>query len=335
MAKKTQSKELGFGSMTSEKGQRFINPDGTANVSRLGDGRLSASDILHNLTVMPWPKFFLVIFINYIVANLFFATLYYFSGVEHLGMQPSGSPFKDFLEAFFFSTQAFTTIGFGRVNPQGTISNILASIEGLTGLLSFALASGLMYGRFSRPRAHLIHSKNIIVAPYKENMRALMFRVASKRQHSLLKENQISVSLGLNLMENGELKRRFYILDLELSKINFLTMSWTVVHPIVTGSPLFGLSEQEIMHSRMEVIILFRAIEETNSQTVFEKFSYFVDELVWGAKFLPVFGTNEEGQVVMNLDLLSSINPSPLPSELKEGEYLIDEVTDSTSQAST
>lgn len=313
MAKKPTSRELGFGSFGSQRGQRIMNRDGSANVRRIGGPAFSISDNFHRLTTMPWSKFFLLVFAGYMVANLLFAFAYFVSGAEHLGIQPSGNAFHDFLECFFFSTQCFTTIGFGRVNPQGMSSNLLASLEGLIGLLSLAMATGLLYGRFSRPRAHLLHSDNLLIAPYRDNQHAAMFRIASTRKHSLLIENSVSLSVGFNEMENGSIKRRFFILNLEIDKINFLASSWTLVHPINEESPLWGMSWKDIETSRMEFMVLFKAMEETTSQTVLERFSYFVDDIVWAAKFQPMIGTTDGGQPALNLNFLNKWEASPLP----------------------
>lgn len=204
----------------------------------------------------------------------------------------------------FFSTQCLTTIGFGRVNPTGIVTNILASLEGLIGLMSFAIASGLMYGRFSRPRSQLIYSKNILYSPFQNDSHAYMFRIASTRKRSLLVENVVSVSLGINQEENGIIKRRFFNLDLQIDKISFLYLSWTIVHPVNEKSPLFGLTYDDLIRNRAEFIVLFKAIEETTSQTVLKRFSYFVDELVWNAIFTPVIGTSSDGQAVLDINRL-------------------------------
>lgn len=315
MSKKLKSSELGFGTLASERSQRFMNPDGSANVHRIGGPRLQSSDIFHTLTTMKFSRFLLVVMSVYVGANLIFASLYLMCGIENLGIKPTGYWLSDYLEAFFFSTQCFTTIGFGRVNPQDVATNIIASAEGLAGLLSFALATGLLYGRFSRPKAHLIHSENLLIAPYLQTKRAAMFRIASTRKHSLLIDNSVSVSLGMNSFENGQLKRRFYILDLEINKINFLNLSWTIVHPITESSPLWGKSMEDLEKARTEFIVLFKAIEETNSQTVIERFSYFIDEIIWGAKFISAIGTSSKGKSFLDLDKISMWEKHELPPE--------------------
>lgn len=313
MAKKAQFSELGFGTLAAKNGQRFMNSDGSANVIRKGGPWLSASDVFHKLTTMKSSKFLLVVFVFYILANGIFASLYLLCGIESIGATKSGNLATDFLEAFFFSTQCYTTIGFGRMNPISFWANVVASIEGLVGLLSIAIATGLIYGRFSRPRAHLLHSNNLIIAPYLKTKRAVMFRIASTRKHSILIENSVSVSLGINLEESGEIKRRFFVLNLEIPKINFLNLSWTLVHPITEESPLWGLNHDDLIKGRAEFIILFKAMEETTSQTVIERFSYFGEEIVWGAKFISAIGTTSTGQSMLDINQIHGYELVDLP----------------------
>lgn len=312
MAKKIVSKELGFGTNTWENSQRFMNKDGSANVKRIGISGISASDLFHKLTTMKWGRFMLIVFSGYFIANILFAFLYYWTGIENLGLNPTGNFLHDYFEAFFFSTQCFTTVGFGRVNPTSTLTNIIASIESFSGLMAAALGTGLLYGRFSRPRAEIIKSDSILYSPYQNGVNAIMFRIASVRKFSTLVENQISVSIGFNQQEGDTLRRKFFNLALELDKINFLTTSWTIVHPITEDSPIYGMSHEQLLKSRAEFIVLFKGYEETNSQAVYEKFSYFIDELVWGAKFSKIIAPDDEGISTLHIGRISDFEEATL-----------------------
>lgn len=280
-----------------------MNKDGSANVIRIKETEISINELFHTLVFAPWHYFFLVVLLYFIFANFIFASIYWIIGINQLGLTPQNN-FNDWLEAFFFSTQCFTTVGFGRVNPTGTAANIVSSIESLTGLLTFSLATGVIYARFSRPRAQLINSHNLLIAPYKD-ITAVMFRFASKREKSLLLENSVSVNLGMNQMLNGQLKRQFYQLALELDKINYFITSWTVVHPIDENSPLYGLTAEDLMEKRAEFIVLFKATDETTSQAVFDRFTYFGDEIVFNARFKSIIGTSSAGQPVVDLSKIS------------------------------
>lgn len=335
MAKRIKAHEIGFGTLASDQQQRLIKSNGESNVHRIGTRFLSLSDIFHRLTTMSWLSFFSIIFSVYFVNNVLFALFYLVDGVQNIGATP-GSALSNFLNAFFFSVQTYTTIGFGRLNPLSNFSSAVASIEGLVGLLSLAIVSGLLYGRFSRPRAHLVRSKHLLIAPYLNQGTAAMFRLASTRRYSLLLENTVSVSLGINLNENGITKRRFFLLNLELDKINFLNLSWTIVHPINDESPLWGRSFEDLKVGRAEFIILFKAMEETTSQVVIERISYFIDDIVWGAKFLPCIGSTNEGKPVLDLSKIGSFEAAALPIAIQnQAPSILDTDADTQPKAST
>jgi len=295
-----EDRELGFGSGTSENQQRVMNADGSSNIRRLGLVRSDLSHFFHQLLTMSWGSFLLVILFVYLLVNCLFAFGYLLIGIEQLGFPASGGFLQDYRESFFFSTQTFTTVGYGRVNPSGIAANVLASVESLTGVLSFALATGLLYGRFSRPSASIAYSNKVLIAPYRNEGKGLMFRLANKRMSQLI-ENEIQVILAINVDEQGTMVRRFRNLQLELNRISILSMMWTVVHPIDERSPLFGLNAEDLALARTELIVLFKATDETYMQQVFNRRSYFFDDFVWNAKFIPAFTTGADGRISVDI----------------------------------
>ena len=170
----------GFGVNANNYGGRFINKDGTFNLKKTGVPFWDRYSVYHNLLRMSGWKFILSIFAFYLCINLFYTLIYFAVGVKGLSGFVHGGTLSHFSEIFFFSTETFTTVGYGRVNPVGVGVNAVAAIESLSGLLSFAIVTGLIYGRFARPRAYLAFSDHAIIAPYKDKT-ALMFRVASYR----------------------------------------------------------------------------------------------------------------------------------------------------------
>jgi inward rectifier potassium channel len=293
-------KETGFGNKVTEPNQRLMNKDGSSNVKKKGLSVFESLSFYHELITMPWWKFNLVVLAAYLGANCLFASLYYFLDIGHLNGMIAHSSLDEFLEAFFFSTQTISTVGFGRLNPSGTLMSSIAAIESMVGLLGFALATGLLYGRFSRPIIKLLFSENIIVAPYK-NQSALMFRVANKRRNQLVEVEAVLIMSRIE-KEDGKDIRKFNTLNLELDRISILSMTWTIVHPIDETSPLYAMKPGDFEKNKIEWIVMMKAFEETFSQTVHARTSYKHSELVHGAKFTTITNAGPEGSVIVQLD---------------------------------
>lgn len=286
-------RELGFGTrLNTEKGQRLMNPDGTFNIERECTS-LNANLYFH-LMRMGWAQFFLLILAFFFTVNLIFALLYCMTGVENLAGMESSDWLHNFLEASFFSTQTLTTVGYGRVAPMGLVANIVASTESLIGLLSFALVSGLLYGRFSQPISRVKFSSKALISPFKDGQ-ALMFRMVNGGKSELI-EVEVQCSVALNQTdETGNISRRFYQLDLQINKVAFFSVSWTIVHPILETSPIASFTQKDLEDANAEFFVLVKGIDESNEQTVHARRSYVSEEIEWGAKFSPIVSRNKKG----------------------------------------
>ena len=294
--KQDEFREIGFGSKIVGT-LRLMNKDGSSNVNRAGGNVYSVSRFYHTLITMSWGKFFLFVLCAYLVLNLFFAILYFIVDPDHITGMVYNSTYEKFLEIFFFSSQSLTTVGYGRLNPVGAIDSSIAAIESLVGLLSFAIATGILYARFSRPVANILFSHNALIAPYK-GATGLMLRLANKNKSELLDPEATVV---MAYIENDESARKFANLKLELTKVTLLTMSWTIVHPIDQESPVYGWTEEDFKNKKAEFLVMIRVYEETFSQTVQSRTSYLSDEIIYGAKFQPIVKPMEDGSVTVEL----------------------------------
>lgn len=286
-----EQQELGFGRNATISG-RMMNPDGSFNVERQ---RITLWDnTYYYLISMPGWKFFLIVLASFVVMNTLFASIYLALGIQHLNGVPPGSFGHNFMWAYFFSSQTLTTVGYGHVSPGNLITNIVASFESFLGLLTFALISGLLYGRFSRPKARIVFSEQMLVAPYRDGF-GLMFRMGNARKSELI-ETEAQLILMVNQRdEAGEISRRFYALTLEIKKVSFFSLSWTIVHPLDEQSPLAGFSQQDFLDANVEILVLVKGTDETNHQLAHARRSYFGDEIVWNARFRPVIARNRKG----------------------------------------
>ncbi|MCX6351585.1 MAG: ion channel [Bacteroidetes bacterium] len=309
MAKKKEQEfaDLGLGTKAQDKNARFINRDGSFNITREGLGFWESLSIYHTLITMRWSKFIMYVLLFYVVANIIFALLYMGVDMEGLAGHKGESFTEHFWEAFFFSAQTITTVGYGYIHPSGIAANTIAAIESMTGLLGFALATGLLYGKFSRPKASLVYSKNLLIAPYRD-INGLMFRMANARKSQLI---EVEVQVVLSWINDHEKKTRdFKALKLEREKINFFPTSWTIVHPIDEDSPMHGITQAEFDARDAEILIILKAFDDSFSQTVFARSSYKHHEAVWGAKFVPLVkdGVSKSGEIVMEMHRLSEYN---------------------------
>jgi inward rectifier potassium channel len=294
----------GFGSKSSDNSGRYYKKDGSVNIIRKGVPFFDQFSWFHTWLSMSRWKFWLSLIIAYILLNIFFALIYYAIGLEHLTGLERGTHVRNFAEAFFFSAQTFTTVGYGRVSPVGFLASTVATLEAFLGLLGFALASGLFYGRFAKPRPHLYFSGIALLSPYKDG-KALMFRtVPFKNNH--LTDAEVKLTLGIRSFENGEWKNDFFPLKVEFSKINSLVMNWTIVHPINEESPMYGLTLDQLKEAKAEVLVLLKAYDEVFATNVVARTSYTAHEFIENAKFKIMYEPSSNGDAtILNVDRLN------------------------------
>ena len=307
-------RDLGFGAVVSRESQeRLLNRDGSFNVCRTGLRFWSSFSAYHAALTIPWWQFFGATAILYLTVNALFASAYLACGPGALGSESVGMGNHTYLRAFFFSVQTLSTIGYGQVVPIGTPANALVTIEALAGLLGFAIVTGLLFARFSRPTAKLLFSRHALIAPY-QNITALEFRVANARSNELI---EVSAKVLLSRFEDvdGNRTRRYYPLQLERDGVVFLPLTWTVVHPISESSPLFRETPQSLRESRSELLVLLKGFDETFSATVQTRTSFIPDEVLFGYRFANAFvisASANNKKVAVDMRQFDKVEPTQL-----------------------
>src|ERR1035441_9396743 len=129
---------------------RIINPSGEFNVRRRGTTWRDVHPYLFMINAS-FPVFAGLIFGGFVLANVVFALIYVKIGVQHLQGADTSTALSRFLSAFFFSAQTFTTVGYGRISPDGVLISFVASFQALLGLMALAIVTGLLFGRLSAP----------------------------------------------------------------------------------------------------------------------------------------------------------------------------------------
>ena len=284
--------------------RRVIGEDGRFNVHRRGTTWRDFHPYLH-LVNMSWPKFLLSLFIGYVVINSLFAGVYFVIGPDQLAGAQAATAWGTFLNEFFFSSHTLSTVGYGNIAPRGMGANVVATFEALVGVLGFAVATGLLFGRVSRPSARIGFSENMLVAPYQDGT-SLQFRMVNRRSNSLM-ELEAKVMLMTVDVVDGKLQRNYNLLRLERPTVLFLPLSWTVVHPINEDSPIWGKTAEDLERLQAEVLILVKGYDDTFSQTVLARHSYRHDEFVWNKRFAPAFSVDDDGDLVLELKKVGEI----------------------------
>lgn len=310
--KATSEVNTGFGINSSDYGGRFVNKNGQPNVLKKGVGYFEKISWYHILLDMPRWKFLLTILLFYLFINLLFGFIYFLLGIDKLDGIVTHSRLEDFGEEFFFSCQTFTTVGYGRISPIGFLASAISSLEALIGLLTLAVVTGLLYGRFSRPRAYIRFSKNALLSPFHDG-KAIMFRLAPFK-NTTLTDAEVKVTLGLIVEENGKTVNKFYQLPLEYKTVNALNLSWTIVHPINETSPFYNFTEEDFKNAQGEILVFVKAFDDMFSNTVVSRTSYLLDELIIGAKFNPMYHKSpRDNKTILHLNLLNSYTLFDLP----------------------
>lgn len=295
--------------------KRAINPDGRFNVRRTGSTWRDAHPYLYLINAS-WTRFLVIVCITYVVVNTLFAGAYMAIGIDHVKGTDGPTQWARFVNAFFFSAHTLTTVGYGNMWPIGPAANVLAATEALAGLMTFAIATGLLFGRFSRPSARLGFSPKMLVAPYKDGT-SLQFRVVNRRSN-----NVIDVEARLLLMtvqgENGKPQRKFDQLELERRQVLFLPLTWTVVHPITEKSPLFGKTNEDLERLQAEILVTMKAFDESFGQTVNSRFSYRYGDIIWGARFAQAFEVENSGELRLEIDRVGDYTEAPLAAQAAE-----------------
>jgi inward rectifier potassium channel len=301
--------DLGFGRVLSERhNYRLLNRDGSFNVRVTHGSTVSRFFSYHTFLNLSWPRFFLVFATGYVLLNAFFAALYVAAGPTALVGDVHISPFW---RAFFFSVHTFATVGYGSISPATATANVIVTAETLVGLMAFAVVTGLIFARFSRPVADIRYSSCAIIAPY-FGRSAFEFRVVNGRRNQLI-NLEATVMLSRFEGEGANRLRKFHQLKLERPKVALFPLNWTVVHPIDEDSPFFGWTKEMLMTAEAEVFVLITAVDETFAQTVNSRASYLAREIHYGRRFIVMYQP-KDGFMELDVAKLDATEAAELPA---------------------
>lgn len=270
--------------------QRTLGKNGQFNIQRIGPQ--NQWDVYHYLLKLSWPKFFLISITVYLLINLVFASLYFYNNNSFTNASDS------FADAFFFSVQTLSTIGYGRMAPVGLTANILVTIEVVVGMLTLAVITGLAFSRFSRPTALVLFSDVAVVTRF-EGKPVLMFRMANQRSNEIVKASLTASLWRRELTPEGHKFAKLHDVKFERDTTPVFSLTWTAIHVIDEKSPLYGISPES--GDRFEIIVILTGLDATFSQSIHARTSYTCDEIIWNARFTDVIFDLPDGRRAVDL----------------------------------
>jgi inward rectifier potassium channel len=297
--------DLGIGRVAAESTSRFLRPDGSFNSRREGLGLLSSLNPFYWLLKLSWPAFFALAAAAFLGVNLVFAGLYALCGADALVATVQSPALQDpFWRSFFFSVETLSTIGYGHIVPFSLVAHALSAAQAFVGLLGVALVTGMVYARFSRPTTRILFSPNALIAPFQGGW-AVMFRIINGLKSEII-ELDAQVTLSRFEQIDGKRVRHFYQLTLERNHVALFPLAWTLVHPITDASPLWGVTEPELLDSEAELLIVFHGMDDVLFQRVHARGSYKAGDVVWRARFADMYLRDRPGLVAVDVSRLGA-----------------------------
>jgi inward rectifier potassium channel len=286
--------------------RQIVTADARADVVRLGEER-KFGDLYHWLLTTPGWSFGLALVITYFGLNALFALAYLACG-NAIANARSGS----FVDAFFFSVQTMATIGYGLMSPTGIAANLLVTIEAGIGLFGIAVASGLMFARFTRPTAGVRFSNKLTVTDF-EGKPTLMLRLANQRSDGISEARiHVTVLRDETTIEGHQL-RRLHDLELDRAYTPMFALSWTVRHTIGPDSPLYGKTPEELSASDTQILVVFAGHHSGFYQEVHARTAYDSSAIVWNARFADIFRDLPDGRTAMDFSKFDEVvEPTPV-----------------------
>ncbi|HVN90558.1 MAG TPA: ion channel [Candidatus Binataceae bacterium] len=261
------------------------------------------TDLYLYLMTCSWTLLLIQIAGTFFLANVLFALAYYCDG----GIENAHS----FADHYFFSVETMATVGYGRMSPTTFLAHLLMSFEALSGLLGFAVVTGLIFAKFSRPTARIRFSRYAVIAQ-RDGVPSLMFRMANVRANQIV---EAQIHLVFSRMEKtieGESWRRFYDLDVVRSRNAIFAYSWTVVHQILPGSPFHGVTAETLEESHAWIVAAVTGLDETLSQTVHARGFWGSSDIKWGARLSDALVRTPDGSFALDFDRFDEIEPAEL-----------------------
>ena len=246
-------------------------------------------DLYHRALTATWPAFFASLAGFFILLNAVFATLYLCGHAPIANQAPDG-----FVGAFFFSVETLATVGYGDMHPQTVYAHAIATIEIFTGMSSIALATGLIFVRFSRPRARIIFSRYAVVRPL-DSQPTLMLRAANARQNVIIEAKARLRLMRYEITPEGYPIWRIRDLKLVREQHPIFLLGWTLMHVIDETSPLYGETAESLAACEASLMLMIEGSDETTTQIMYGRTALAHSDIRWQHGFVDLLHDDDEG----------------------------------------
>lgn len=260
-------------------------------------------DLFHYFMTVGWPQLFGTFAAFFLAFDVLFGWIYHLEPGCIANLNPPG-----FAGAFFFSVETLATVGYGDMHPQTPYGHIVAMIEVFVGLMSLALITGIMFARFSRPRARFLFARNAVVRPLDGRM-TLMFRAANERQNVVQEASAQLRMLRDEVTQEGFRIRRITDLALVRSQHPMFVISWTIMHVIDEASPLRDATVQSLRDSAAIFILSVTGTDETTGQVLMARAEYQSGDIRWNETFRDILEVTEDGIAHVDYGKFHDIEP--------------------------
>jgi inward rectifier potassium channel len=273
------------------------------DVVRIGGKSGFRDDLYHFLLRASWSRVMLLVGSAYLGVNALFACVYLAGSDCITGAQPGS-----FSDAFFFSVQTFSTIGYGTMSPRNTFASATVTLEAFVGMMMVALATGLMFAKFSRPTSRVLFSDRMVVAP-RNGQPTLMFRVANERGNDIIEAAFRVTVLKAETSSEGEKMRRMHEIELVRRDTPLFTLTFLALHVIDEESPLHGLTPESVSAGEMRFIVTVTGLDATFATTIHARHIYQAGDVVWNARFADVLSNRADGQLQLDFTKFHDVVP--------------------------